>query len=329
VNTPWTLPTVLSLSAAAASLSVATLAFVIAIKNYRRKAGILVRGNFSIGSARASNDEYVTEIILENLKDRAVTIFAIYLKLGFNYYVELENLEQTPLILKPFETYRKQFGPLEFYSVNTNKINLNRVFASKKAKRRLVLSTSDGKYQVSSSLRRWNPVEEYFRNQCTAIIRPVQSLYRDTHLGGNIAYVIEILREEGDDEIIPIHPKDYEVKIFRNFSLSKEALSSKQSLEEFLKAKIDEGKLPCKGFKVHDLAEWRKIAHEFYANGRTVDAKYLGPFAYYVLGRIFTRYSSWKVSRENKKRQASSKRAATLTPKATKVSSEDRTTQQD
>jgi hypothetical protein len=314
----WPVPTVLSLSLGVTSLSISILAIVIALKNYRRKAGTLVRGSFTMGSGRASNDDYVTEVILENLKDRAVTIFAIYLKLGFNYYVELENFEQSPLILKPFETYRKQFGPIEFYAVNMNKIRLNQLFATKNPKKRLVLSTSDGKYDVRSSLRRWNPVVEYFRNQCTGIIKPVESIYKDTHLGGNVAYVIEIMREEGKDEIIPIHPRDFELKMFRNFSLSKEALSSKQSLEEFLKDKMNEGKLSCKGFKVHDVAEWRKIAHESYAKSKIIDAKYVSRFQYYVVCRILTWYSTWKIDRENKKRLKSSRRAASLPEKARK-----------
>jgi hypothetical protein len=313
---PWPLPTVLSLSLSVTSLSIATLAFVIAVKNYRRKAGMYVRGSLTVASGRASNDPYVAEVLLENLKDRAVTIFAIYLKLGVNYYIELENLEENPLVLKAFETYRKKFGPIEFYGVNGNKINLREVFATAKAKKRLVLSTSDGKYVVPSSLRRWNPVEDYFRNQWTAIIKPVHSIFKDIYVGGNIAYVIEIVGTDGHEEIMPIHPKDYELKIFREFSLTQEALSSKQTLEEFLKGKMDEGKLPCKEFKVHDLADWRKIAHEFYAGGNTIDAEYIGRFRYYVMGRIFTRYSAWKIGRENKK--LASKRAAPLTEKTTK-----------
>jgi hypothetical protein len=312
----WPLPTVLSLSLSVTSLSIAILAFVIAVKNYRRKAGMYVRGGLTMASGRASNDPYVAEVLLENLKDRAVTIFAIYLRLGVNYYIELENLEENPLVLKAFESYRKKFGPIEFYGVNGNKIDLRGVFATAKAKKRLVLSTSDGKYVVPSSMHRWNPVEEYFRNQWTGIIKPVQSTFKDVYIGGNIAYVIEIVGAEGHEEIIPIHPKDYELKIFRNFSLTQEALASKTSLEEFLKAKMDEGKLPCKGFKVHDLAEWRKIAHEFYADGKTINAKYISRFRYYVLGRIFTRYSAWRIGRENKKLAA--KRASRLPEKATK-----------
>src|SRR6267378_5645545 len=87
------------------SLSLAVLALLIGIKNYRRKAGMYVRGVFSTGSGTSCNDVYVTEVILENLKDRAVTIFSIYLKIGHNYYVELENLEEKPLVLKAFETF--------------------------------------------------------------------------------------------------------------------------------------------------------------------------------------------------------------------------------
>jgi hypothetical protein len=81
------------------------------------------------------NDVYVTEVILENLKDRAVTIFSIYLKIGHNYYVELENLEEKPLVLKAFETYRREFGPIEFYGINNNKIRLNDLLGDRMVRR--------------------------------------------------------------------------------------------------------------------------------------------------------------------------------------------------
>jgi len=277
------------------------LALFVATKSYRRKAGIFVRGSFSIGSSRACNDDYITNVILENLKDRAVTIFAIYLKVGHNYYIEVENLEDKPLILRAYETYQKEFGPIEFYGINSNRINLNDLLKNQKIKKRLVLSTSDGRYKVPSNIRRWNPVWDFFRNHMTAIVRPVHSTYKEKYLGGNIKYVVEFTDDNGNEEIVPVHPRDYELKIFRNFNLTKESLESKEALEQLLQAQIENGNLSCKKYVVHDLQAWRKISHEFYSGG-TIHAEYYGAFQYHVVGKVVTKYSDWKLKRENARR---------------------------
>jgi len=281
------------------SLSLAVLALLIGIKNYRRKAGMYVRGVFSTGSGTSCNDVYITEVILENLKDRAVTIFSIYLKIGHNYYVELENLEEKPLVLKAFETYRREFGPIEFYGINNNKIRLNDLLGDRSVRKRLVLSTSDGKYQVPSSIRRWSPVGDFFTNHLTAVIRPVYLIHKDKYVGGNVAYVIELVAHGGEEEIVLIHPKDYELRRFRKFQLTRDSLVSKEALEQFLQKQMDEGNLLCESYVVYDLQAWRGKARDFYSTARTIQAKYCGAFQYYVMGRVLSKYADWKLNREN------------------------------
>ena len=127
------LPIVIS----AAALCVSVFALIVATMNYRRKAGILVRGTFSIASSRAGNDAYVSSLGLDNLKDRALTIFAIYLRIGRNNYIRLEDLDESPLLLKAFETHTAQYGPIEFYGINTNKIDFNKLLRDPKFTKRI------------------------------------------------------------------------------------------------------------------------------------------------------------------------------------------------
>lgn len=284
------------------AVCLSTMALVVTFRNYRRKSGIYVRGSFSIGSSIYCNDSYITHIILENLKDRAVTVFGIYLKVGHSYYIEVENFDDKPLILRPYETYNKEFGPIEFYGINTDKINMNSVLKEKKAKKQLVLSTSDGKYKVPASIYRWNPVWEFFQNHMTAIVRPVTSTFKDIGLGGNIKYILEIIGENDKDEIIPIHPNDYQIMKFRHFNLTKESLESKETLEQFIEEQMQLGKLLCKKYVVHDLREWRERVHEFYS-GETIDAEFINWFQYRVIGKISTKYSDWTLKKENAKLQ--------------------------
>jgi hypothetical protein len=93
--------------------------------------------------------------------------------------------------------------------------------------------------------------------------------------------------------------------MFRNFSLTKDSLASKEALEQLLQKQMDEGNLPSKRYTVYDLQAWREKAHEFYSQARTIEAKYYSAFEYYVVGKIISTYSIWKSKRENTLRKRS------------------------
>jgi hypothetical protein len=277
------------------------LSLYLGFKAYRRKTGAYVRGVFTPCHSRDCNDVFISELILENLKDRAVTIFGIYLRLGYNNYVELEDFEETPLILKPYETYRKAFGPIEFYAVNQSKIDLNELLSNRKTKKSLFLSTSDGKYKVRSRIRRWNPLYDHFRNYFTAVIRPVRSMYKEQSVGANMKFVVDFVKGDGSTETVPIHPRDHGLRLFKDFVLTEESLVDKESLEQFLRKQQEVGKLACKDVVVYDLQSWRIKAHEFY-KGKTIQGESCGLFQYYVLGRLYSIYINWRTKRDNMRR---------------------------
>jgi hypothetical protein len=291
---PFTVPNLIT-------IAISLTALFLTIRNYLRKAGVYVRGVFTIRSSRDCDDKFVSEVILENLKDRAITIFAIYLKLGHHCYVELENLEDKPLVLKAFETHQWHFGPLELYIVNLHKIDLNDLFGDAKVKKQLVLSTSDGKYMVPSRLRRWSPHYEYFKNYMTILAHPIRTTLKGRDLGGNVKYVVELIPEEGEEEIALIYPSDYQIKRFREFALSQESLTSKESLEQFLQKKQEEGKLQSTKVIVHDMDEWRKNKNDSY-DLKPVNIEPASAFEYYIIGRLYSKYSNWKTDRENRRR---------------------------
>jgi len=281
------------------ALCVSISAFIVAVKNYLRKAGTFVRGSFSISSSVHSNGSYLSTLTLENIKDRAVTIFAIYLQIGSNYFLTIEDLTKKPLILRAFETHQQSYGPIEFYEVNTRRIDLEELLRSGKSRKRLVLSTSDGKYVVPSNLQRWNPIVHFFDNHLTAIITPVRSIYKTVPIGGTIKYFIEFTDSGGAEEIVPIHPDDFELKLFKTFQLTKESLETKDSLAAFLQQQVDAGKLVCKAFKVFDLEERRNTLAELFP-GMPIKARPYSAFQYYVLGRLSTLYSNWQIRRTNR-----------------------------
>ena len=282
------------------ALALSGIALVVAFLNFRRKSSLKLRASYTwTSSSVAADDQHISSVIVENLKDRAVTIFAIYLRVGHNYFVEIEDFEDSPLVLRAFETWHKEYGPIEFYGINARRISMNPLFDDKRAKKRIVLSTSDGKYVVTKAPKRWSPVRDFFSNHMTAIIRPVRSTYKKMAIGGRVLYVIEIVPSNGEPEIIPIHPRDYEVKRFKSFRLTKESLASADALKKFLEEQVDAGTLVCRSFEVVDIASWRKKERDFY-NGSPIESHYAGYLTYRVLGRIATEISDRKLRKQNR-----------------------------
>ncbi len=284
------------------TIAISLTALFLTARNYLRKAGVHVRGVFTIRSSRECDDKFVSEVILENLKDRAITVFSIYLKLGYHCYVELENLEDNPLVLRAFETHQWHFGALELYSVNLHRIDINDLLGDSKVKKQLVLSTSDGKYMVPSRLRRWSPYYEYFKNYMTILAHPIRTTLKGKDLGGNVKYVVELIPEKGgEEEIALIYPSDYQIKRFREFALTQESLTGKDALEQFLQKKQEEGKLQSTKVIVHDMDEWRKNKNDSY-DLEPVKIEPASAFEYYIIGRLSSKYSNWKIDRANRQR---------------------------
>ena len=286
------------------AIAISSFALLVAISNYRRKAGIQIQGSWAVTSSISCDDDYISNLVIENQKDRAITIFSIYLKIGHNYYVQLEDFEDKPLVLKAYESYHKDFDPLVFYEVSMTRVKIDELLKDKKIRKQLVISTSNGKYTVPSLMHRWNPVEDFFRNHMTAVVRPVRSTYKGRAFGSNIVFLIEVFCDDGKETVIPIHPDDYQVKRFANFQLTKEALESKESLIQFIQQLVNAGSIQCVSFKVHDLKSMREKTFDSRSQ-RVIDAKYYSFFRYYVLGRIATILGNRKLRKENRLRALS------------------------
>ncbi len=56
----------------------------------------------------------------------------------------------------------------------------------------------------------------------TAVARPVRSIYKEKAYGSNVKYLVEFDFDGQQAEVVPIHARDYEVKLFRKFQLTKE-----------------------------------------------------------------------------------------------------------
>jgi len=264
------------------------------------KWGIQVSGTYTTTSSIACADQYISTVLLQNGKDRAVTIFGIYLRVGANLYIVIEEFHESPLILKGFEALQRDYEPIEYYAVNMNRLKLGSLLGNDKVKKALILSTSSGKHVVRKRISRWNPVHLFFANHLTGIVHPMRATYNGKSYGGNAIYLIEFKFPDKAEQVIPIYPTDCEIRKFTDFQLTGESLKSKEALESYLDQKKSEGVIMASSITVYDL----KISREKRMADRVVktfEAHPSGFFTYHILGRVYTWWSNRKMRLENRK----------------------------
>jgi len=284
------------------ALIIALIALTYTVRSFSRKEGARIRATFAVQSTIASTQKNVYELTLENMKDRSVAIYTIYFRLGHNCYIELEDFEESPLVLESFGTYSTQYDPVDFYSDNMRPIDINELW--KDTRQQVVLSTSEGKYVVKEWIKKWDPVGDYFRNYSTAIMLPMRVKLKGKGYGSNAKFVVEFKHYSGEVETIPIYSEDYQGRRFKNFMLTEESLESEESLETFLRDKIEEGLLDCRDFKIWNMVAARERAYEYY-DSETYQATPTSWFGHYALGRFFTVMDVLKTRRSNKRRKES------------------------
>lgn len=252
---------------------------------YWLKRGSDIRGMFRLVSSFESKDRYVSHITLENIKDRSIAIFKVFLLLGHNYYVELEDREKDPIVLRPFETYSKQYDPIDFYSVDVRRIDLDGMLDS--SRNRIVLSTSEGKVVAKKWKKMWDPIVDFFKIYGTAIVVPRRVPFGGKFYGSNVKYIVVLKFEENEERTVPLYPKWLDLYPIGKFKLTEESLESKDALEGFLCERVKDGSLACSDFEVWDMVAIRNSAYTSFKD-EEIKAFHFDWFRYFVLGRVFS-----------------------------------------
>jgi len=287
-----------SLLIALAAFIVSIISLLFTIKAFMSKSGEKIKGSFGTCSDIACDDKYICNIVLENQKDRAVIIYKIYLRIGYNYYVVLEDHETDPLVLEPFKVYAQTYQPLDFYSVSQKRIILDKLLDNKHVKKHIVLSTTSGKYKVKSRVHHWDAISAFFKNHMIATITPMRSMFKDKSYGLNAKYIIEFEYDDGNIQDVPIYPMDFQIRKFKDFVLTQKSLASKENLEEYLNNMAKQGVLKCKKMTVHNIEAWHNEIYEM-DKKKVVEAKYYNWFFVSILGPIYTRISNVKLNKKN------------------------------
>lgn len=231
------------------------------------------------------DDLYVNSYTLENLKDKSAVIFGTYLKLGNNCYLELEKFDISPLLLKPFETYVKEFGPLDLYYSNLQKSKINELLTNIGKNQTLVVATSDGKYEIRELISNWTPTSESRKYRETYFVQPKRFVFDGNSIGSRALYVVRI--QDGDNKpyFEPVYKFDVGNYYFDSELLETDIISA-DALKDFLnKAAGTSAKSQYK-FEVIDLLKFRKTQNRFIHEKHVLKIPKRSFFEHYVIDRI-------------------------------------------
>ena len=235
------------------------------------------------------------------MKDRSVTVYEIFMELGHGIFVRIEDFTQQPLVLEPYGFFSHEYEPVETYVVGSRQ--LIKVFDSVNSRRRVVLVTSQGRYYPKRGLRKWHPFfQALSKNHATAVVWPVRRPYKGYCYGSEVNFIVTFTNSDDTEEVIPIYPRDHELKKFDNFQLTKEATESKEALERLIQDRIDAGFLSCKSFDIFDPQPARQRLIERYPV--TLETPNQGWFQYNVIARVQTILEKRRLERINKETRA-------------------------
>jgi len=281
------------------ALFISLAALYYTIRAFSLKIGQRFRCTYSIRGTIECDDEFIGNLLIENLKDRAAIIFKIYLKLGLNNYLLIEDFSDSPLILKPFEVYYKEYDPILFYSLGTEVTKVDMLIRNKKVKKRILLSTTNGKYLVKSSTKRWSEYRPFFKNYSTAIICPVRYTFRGIGYGSNVKFLVAVTNDSGDEYVISIYKNDYKFNRFSKFKLTKECLETKDSLEEFIIKQKKEGNFEYKKIEIFEFQmEVDEIRNLYPKDLKLVESYNF--FQYRMVAKFLTIIDKYKLYKKNR-----------------------------
>ena len=295
----FTETTILTITLVTATVScmLASFALFFAVRSDLRKTGIGIRCEFVISGSIASKDQWISRLELQNTKDRSVTVYEILMEMGHGIFVLIEDLNQQPLVLEPYGFFSRDYDPVEIYAVNRSK--LTEVLGSDRVRRRVVLVTSQGRYNPRRGLRKWRPIfHALSKNHATGVVWPVRRYYKGHCYGSEANLIITFTNSDDIEEVIPIYPGDYTLNKFRDFQLTKEATESKEALERLLQCQVGEETLSCKSFDVFDMRPAQQHLMEQYPY--TMEMPNQGWFRYNVMGRVQTLLRERELKRINK-----------------------------
>lgn len=227
------------------SLVISLIALWYAVETYLLKSGIYIKGMYGITFFNSdSHQAFINRITLENMKDKAIIIFNISMKIGDNYILLIEDFKDEPLIIKPFEIYQKSYETVYCYVSNLIKLDIQELITDQDIKKTFILSTNHGRYEVKETVDFHHPLQELNLNKCTTLVHPIRPVYKGKVIGEDVDYIVDM-----DDEIIFLHQSD---ERFSDSHLTSYSLASRDNLEIFFEQQRQLGNIKFNFLQVVD-----------------------------------------------------------------------------
>ena len=246
------------------ALIISLIALKYTISRHALKNGEKAQGYASFALGTESDEPYVHEVFIQNLKDKALIIHGIYVEVSASLTIVVEECEESdPIIVKPFEFYKKKYDPVDCYTFSSTPVDmsiaLKGILFSKKTPK-LVLNTFNGKVIVKQRKFKWHPLSAYFKNRYRKIFHPKRLYIKDVAFGKNCNYLVKISRKEQKDENILIYENTYQNMWFSNIGGSRKDLYSAETLSSLFNKAKENGLAKFDRVEVIDLQkEYKEI----------------------------------------------------------------------
>lgn len=288
------------------SLLVAILGVWFAVAQYRLKRSTKIIGSVGFTQSAFFNDSYPHQIVLQNQKDKSEAIFGIHIRLRNNIYVTMEDLEDSPIVIEPFETLVRNYKPLSFYGCNGYKVDINQAI-QEKHECVVVLTTNKGKYVTKQRKHYWSPIIDSLKNNAISALKP----YRITesfpngyeHTIPSKAKFIVRYSQENEPKATFVYS---EKLAFRDnsdiFELTPDSLVNKQTLYDHL-TKLDSlhitHKIDISSIEVtpiSELPEQKRLDDVFKKSTKQTSHSWL---TVHILGKTITVFRAYKMKQGN------------------------------
>ncbi|MBD5320055.1 MAG: hypothetical protein HDS07_04055 [Bacteroides sp.] len=321
---------------AAAALFVSIIVLRITYLTWKLKYGQAVRA--SIGIAR-TDKTYVSNVVIENLKDRDLIIYAIYLKFGANVYIDLLDIDyhfdRYTHIIPGLSTRIFELGPPLYYTKSSMEVDIENLLNNWTAGS-IVLHTNIGLIKAKKIKDNWHPIAQYFKNYGTVYIRPRRFYTKDSvpsskkqsenyidysSYESSVIYVVSLKFVDGtiyDFEIPPTH----NYVPFQKLDFSADVLENEDTLRKYFIRCQENGVIDFE--EIVNITNIQKIIKKDRHLGRCDETSYkikvLNWFEYNIIWYFKTQWYNWKSNK--KKRVTYNTEAPILTrndkPKKTK-----------
>lgn len=297
-------PTILNIWIASVSLFVSCIVLIYTYRTWRLKRGQSVRASLGIS---ATNKHYVSNLIIENLKDRDLVIFGIYLKFGSNVYIDLLDIDthfdSYHHIIPSLSTRIFELGPVLYYTEHSFEVDIEKLLQDWTAGT-IILQTNIGKVKAKKIKSGWHPISQYFRNYGTHYIKAHRLYTREAvpsthHQSENfidyssyddrVRYVVTIkfVGEKTYDFEVP-SSKNYIP--FQKLNFTSEILSSVDTLRQYLIESRENNLIEFEDIvqivNIAEIIQSNKDRFDLTPSGYTIQI--MNKFQYHVIWKIKT-----------------------------------------